>query len=213
MDNHLKKITDLRIKRTMENLEKNNMEAFYAEDISKVKEIVAGFLKEGDTVSVGGSMTLFETGIIDYLKNGKFNYLDRYEEGLSPAGVKDVFRKCFSADAYFTSTNALTEDGELYNVDGNGNRVAAMLFGPDKVIVIAGMNKIVPDADAAIERVRNIAAPANAVRLARKTPCTTVGHCMDCTSPERICNSYSLIGRQFTKGRIKVIIVGCDLGY
>ena len=213
MDNHLKSIMDKKIKRTMDNLEKNNMEAFYAEDASKVIEIVDTLVKDGETVSVGGSMTLFETGIIDYLKSGRFNYLDRYEAGLSPDGVKEVFRKAFSADTYFTSSNAVTEDGELYNVDGTCNRIAAMLYGPDKVIVIAGINKIVPDADAAIERVRNIAAPANAVRLNRKTPCVSVGYCMDCSSPERICNSYVLIGRQAAKGRIKVIIVGGDFGY
>jgi len=179
MDNNLKSIMDKRIKRTMDNLEKNNMEAFYAEDASKVIEIVDTLVKDGETVSVGGSMTLFETGIIDYLKSGRFNYLDRYKEGLSPDGIKEVFRKAFSADAYFTSSNAVTENGELYNVDGVGNRVASMIYGPDKVIVIAGINKIVPDADAAIERVRNIAAPANAVRLNRKTPCVSVGYCMD----------------------------------
>jgi hypothetical protein len=213
MDNNLKSITDKRIKRTMDNLEKNNMEAFYAEDASKVIEIVDTLVKDGETISVGGSMTLFETGIIDYLKSGRFNYLDRYKEGLSPDGIKDVFRKAFSADSYFTSSNAITENGELYNVDGTCNRIAAMLYGPDKVIVIAGINKIVPDEDAAIERVRNIAAPANAVRLSRKTPCVSVGYCMDCSSPERICNSYLLIGRQAVRGRIKVIIVGSDFGY
>jgi L-lactate utilization protein LutB len=213
MDNNLKSIMDKRIKRTMDNLEKNNMEAFYAEDASKVIEIVDTLVKGGETVSVGGSMTLFETGVIDYLKSGRFNYLDRYEAGLSSEGVKEVFRKAFSADAYFTSSNAVTENGELYNVDGTGNRVASMIYGPDKVIVIAGINKIVIDSDAAIERVRNIAAPANAVRLNRKTPCVSTGYCMDCSSPERICNSYALIGRQGAKGRIKVIIVGSDLGY
>ena len=213
MDNNLKSIMDKRIKRTMENLEKNNMEAYYAEDTAKVIGIVEGLVKEGETVAVGGSMTLFETGIIDYLKSGRFSYLDRYEAGLTPEGIKEVFRKSFSADAYFTSSNAVTEDGELYNVDGTCNRIAAMLYGPDKVIVIAGINKIVPDADAAVERVRNIAAPANAVRLNRKTPCVSTGYCMDCSSPDRICNSYALIGRQGAKGRIKVIIVGSDLGY
>ncbi len=213
MDNNLKSVIEKKIKRTMENLEKNNMEAFYAEDASKAMDIVKGLVKEGETVSVGGSMTLFETGLIEYLKSGKFNYLDRYAAGLTPEGVKEVFRKTFFADTYFTSTNALTEDGELYNVDGTCNRVAAMLYGPDKVIVIAGVNKIVPDSDSAIERVRRTAAPANAIRLSRKTPCVSTGYCMDCSSPERICNSYVLIGRQPAKGRIKVIIVGSDLGY
>jgi len=213
MDNNLKSVIEKRIKRTMENLEKNNMEAYYAEDSSKALEIVKELVKEGETVSVGGSMTLFETGLIEHLKSGKFNYLDRYAAGLTPEGIKDVFRKAFSADSYITSSNAVTENGELYNVDGTCNRVAAMLYGPDKVIVIVGVNKIVPDSDAAIERVRNTAAPANAIRLSRKTPCVSTGQCMDCSSPERICNSYVLIGRQAVKGRMKVVIVGTDLGY
>lgn len=213
MDSNIKCVSDLIVKRTMENLEKNNIEAFYVEDETMVVDKVKELITEGDTVSVGGSTTLFETGVIDYLRCGKYNFLDRYEDGLTPADIKQVFRKSFSADAYFTSSNALTEDGELYNVDGNGNRVAAMMYGPDKVIVIVGLNKIVVDADAAIERNRNFSAPANAMRLNRDTPCTKVGYCMDCKSKDRICNNYVLIARQGMKGRIKVIIVGKDLGY
>ncbi|MGE5628942.1 MAG: lactate utilization protein [Solirubrobacterales bacterium] len=213
MDNNLKTVIDMRIKRTMDNLIKNNMDAFYAEDESKVLEKVKELLNDGDTVSVGGSMSLFETGVIDYLRCGKYNFLDRYENGLDAEGLKAVFRKSFFADAYFTSSNAVTENGELYNVDGLGNRTAAMIYGPDKVIVIVGVNKIVSDSEAAIERNRNCAAPANAIRLDRNTPCAKVGYCMDCSSAERICNSYVLIGRQAVKGRIKVIIVGKDYGY
>jgi len=213
MDSNIKCVSDLRVKRTMENLEKNNIEAFYVEDETMVVDKVKELITEGDTVSVGGSTTLFETGVIDYLRCGKYNFLDRYEDGLTPADIKQVFRKSFSADAYFTSSNALTEDGELYNVDGNGNRVAAMIYGPDKVIVIVGLNKIVVDVDAAVERNRNFSAPANAMRLNRDTPCTKVGYCMDCKSKDRICNNYVLIARQGMKGRIKVIIVGKDLGY
>lgn len=213
MDNNLKTIIDLRIKRTMENLEKNNMDAFYVEDEVMVLDKVKELLNDGDTVAVGGSMTLFETGIIDYLRCGKYKFIDRYEDGLDAAGMKAVFRKSFFADAYFTSSNAITENGELYNVDGLGNRTAAMIYGPDKVIVIVGINKIVADSEAAIERNRNYAAPANAVRLNKNTPCVKVGYCMDCSSAERICNSYVLIGRQAIKGRIKVMIVGKDFGY
>jgi L-lactate utilization protein LutB len=213
VDKNIKCVMDLKIKRTLENLEKNNMEAFYVEDETKVVEKVAELINEGDTVSVGGSMTLFETGVIDYLRCGKFNFLDRYAEGLSAADMKELFRKSFSADAYFVSSNAVTEEGELYNVDGTGNRVAAMIYGPDNVIVVVGVNKIVADEDEAIERIRNISAPANAMRLNRNTPCTKVGYCMDCKSPDRICNAYVLIGRQGVKGRIKVIIVGEKLGY
>jgi L-lactate utilization protein LutB len=197
----------------MENLEKNNMEAFYVQNEADTLELVKGFMKDGDTVSVGGSQTLFQTGIIDYLRCEKYNFLDRYAENLTPEDLKNIYRKSFFADIYFTSSNAVTESGELYNVDGNGNRVAAMLYGPDQVIVIVGINKIVKDLEAAVERNKQISGPANNVRLNKNTPCTKVGTCMDCKNPERICNEYTVIRRQGRKGRIKVVIVNKELGY
>lgn len=213
MDENVLWHTEQKVKTTMDNLEKNNMEAYFVKDeeemLSKVKEL----LTEGETVAVGGSMTLFETGIIEYLRDGKFNFLDRYKAGLTQNEIKEIFRKSFFADSYLVSTNALTENGELYNVDGNGNRVAAMLYGPDQVIVIVGINKIVKDLDAAIKRNKEVSAPLNAKRLNKTTPCTKVGHCMDCKSSDRICNEYTLIRRQGIKGRIKVIIVGKEIGY
>lgn len=213
MDKNVLWNIEQRVKTTIDNLEKNNMEAYFVKNEEEVLSKVKEFINEGETVAVGGSMTLFETGIIDYLRSGKFNFLDRYKEGLTPDEIKEIFRKSFFADSYLVSTNALTENGELYNVDGNGNRVAAMLYGPDKVIVIAGINKIVKDVHEAINRNREISAPVNAKRLNKTTPCTKVGHCMDCKSSDRICNEYTLIRRQGKKGRIKVIIVGKDLGY
>lgn len=213
MDKNTQWVMEQKVKRTMENLEKNNMEAYFVEDEKALIEKIGEFLKEGDTVAVGGSMTLFETGVIDFLRNGKFSFLDRYEKGLTAEGIKDVFRKSFLADAYFVSSNAVTEKGELYNVDGNGNRVGAMLYGPDKVIVIVGVNKIVKDVEEAISRTKGYAAPANTKRLNRNTPCTRVGYCVECSSDERICNDYVLMRRQAQKGRVKVIIVGKELGY
>ncbi|HEX2938029.1 MAG TPA: lactate utilization protein, partial [Ruminiclostridium sp.] len=177
--------------------------------LKKAKELI----KDGDTVSVGGSMTLFETGIIDYLKSGRFNYLDRYADGLAHEDREKIFRESFFADDYFTSSNVVTEEGELYNVDGSGNRVSAMIFGPKSVIVVVGYNKIVSDREAAIERVRKIAAPANAARLSCKTPCAKKGECMDCKTDARICCSYVFLGQQRENGRIKVIIAGEPLGY
>lgn len=213
MDNNVKWVMEQKIKRTMENLEKNNIESYFVNDEKALIEKLGEFVKEEDTVSVGGSMTLFETGVIEFLRSGKFNFLDRYKEGLSADDIKDIFRKSFFADAYFVSSNALTEKGELYNVDGNGNRVAAMLYGPDKVIVIVGVNKIVKNVEEAVARNRECAAPANAKRLNRETPCAKVGYCVDCNSNSRICNDYVVIRRQGQKGRIKVIIVGKELGY
>lgn len=213
MDKNTDWVIEQRVKRTIENLEKNNMEGVYVNDEKALIEKIGTLVKDGETVSVGGSMTLFETGVIDYLRCGKFNFLDRYKEGLTHDDINEIFRKTFSADAFFTSSNAVTEDGELYNVDGNGNRIAAMLFGPDKVIVIVGVNKIVKNVEEAIERNRHIAAPANAKRLNKNTPCTKAGYCMDCRNQDRICNEYALIKRQMRKGRITVIIVGKELGY
>lgn len=213
MDSNIKWVIERKINRTMENLEKNNMEAFYVENEEELIEKISEFVKEGDTVSVGGSMTLFETGIIDFLRKGKYNFLDRYKEGLTSEQIKDIFRKSFLSDVYFTSSNAITEEGELYNVDGNGNRVAAMLYGPEKVVVVAGVNKIVKNVEEAIKRVKEVAAPANTVRLNKNTPCIKTGYCMSCMSSNRICNEYTLIKRQGMKGRIKVIIVGKELGY
>jgi L-lactate utilization protein LutB len=199
--------------RVIKNLEKNNMEGYYVKDEKEAVAKLEELLSDGQTVSVGGSMTLFETGVIDFLRSGKYVFLDRYEEGLKPEDLRKIYKQSFFADAYITSTNALTQNGELYNVDGNGNRVAAMLYGPDSVIVITGINKIVRDVDAAVKRVEDIAAPVNMKRLNRNTPCAETGHCHNCNSTQRACNEYVLIKRQGVKGRIKVIIVGKELGY
>jgi L-lactate utilization protein LutB len=202
-----------KIERTIESLNKNNMDGYFVRNEEELQQKIKEIMKEKDTVSVGGSMTLFETGIIDLLRNGDYNFLDRYKEGLTPEEITEIYRKTFYADTYLVSSNAITENGELYNVDGRGNRVAAMIFGPDKVIVVVGVNKIVKNLDDAIKRNREIAAPANTVRLGMQTPCAKVGYCMDCKSPQRICNAYTVIGRQGKKGRIHVIIMDKDLGY
>ena len=212
MDNNLKWVNEIKINRTLEALRKNNMEGYLIntenELIHKIQELV----NEGSKVSLGGSMTLFETKIMEHLRSGRYELLDRYKEGLTADEIKEIYRKSFFCDAYFTSTNAITEDGELYNVDGNGNRVAAMLYGPDKVIVIAGVNKIVKDIDEAISRVENFVAPANAKRLNKKTPCTVTGKCMNCSSPERICREYTVI-RKPVPNRIFILLLNEDYGY
>ena len=213
MDNNVIWSNELKINRTIESLKKNNMNGYYAKSREELIDIIEGIVKSGSKVSCGGSMTLFETGVIEHLRCGRYEFLDRYKEGLTKEDVVDIYKKAFFADAYFVSSNAVTENGELYNVDGNGNRVAAMLYGPDKVIVICGVNKIVKDVDEAIKRNRECAAPINAKRLNKKTPCTKVGYCMDCNSPERICNEYTLIKRQNNPERIHVIFLNENIGY
>lgn len=204
---------EMKINRTIEALKKNNMNGYYAKNRDEVIKLIEDIVAEGSKVAVGGSETLSELGVLEHLRSGRYDFLDRYKAGLTPEEVTNIFKQSFLADAYLSGCNAITENGELYNVDGNGNRVAAMLYGPDKVIVICGVNKIVKDVDEAIKRNREISAPMNAKRLNRKTPCAKVGYCMDCNSPERICNEYTLIKKQRSAERMHVIFLNENLGY
>lgn len=214
MDKNVQWVNEQKILRTIKALENNNMNGYYVKSreelFSKIDEIV----KENALVTCGGSTTLFEAGVIDYLrKSDRYEFMDRYKEGITEVDIVRMYKKAFTSDAYFSSTNAITEAGELYNVDGTGNRVAAMLYGPEKVIVICGVNKIVNDIDAAIERNKQFAAPINAKRLNRNTPCAKVGYCMECKSEDRICNEYTIIRRQKLKDRLHVIFLNEELGY
>ena len=214
---------DKRIEKTIKALQNNNMNAYYANDSKEAIAIAQTIVAEGATISHGGSVTLKEAGFIDLFNSGKYTYLDRSKPGLTPEEIMEVYRKTFSADAYFTSSNAITEKGELYNVDGNSNRVAAMLFGPDKVVVVAGVNKIVADVAEAADRVKRHAAPPNCVRLDKETYCAKQGKCVTaeddgdfcagCGSEDRICRNYVVMSKQRTKGRVNVIIVNEKLGY
>lgn len=213
MDKNVLWVNEQKILRTIKALEKNNMNGYMVsskEDlINKIEELISAKSK----VSCGGSMTLFETGVIDHLKSGRYDFLDRYKEGLTQKEIKEVFRQSFLSDVYVTSANAITENGEIYNVDGNGNRVAAILYGPDKVIIVAGVNKIVSNVEEAIIRTKENASPMNAKRLNKETPCTKIGQCVECNSHDRICNEYTLIKRQMDKNRIHVIFLNDNLGY
>lgn len=189
------------------------MEGFFVKDNDKLVELLKELIAEKSVIGIGDSMTLFETGVIDFLRKGKYTFLDKYKDGITSEGKKQIYIKNFSADTFMCSTNALTESGELYNIDGNGSRVAPMIYGPKQVILVCGINKIVKDIDEAEKRVRNYSAPIDAKRLNKNTPCTNLGYCIDCKSPNRICNDFVVIRGQFIKGRIKVIIVGKQLGY
>ena len=213
MNENVKWVVDKQVERTMKALKKNNMDSYYVKSHEELHKVLADLMPSGQTVSFGGAMTLFETKTLDWLRDQDYNLLDRYAPGLSPENIKQMYRDAFSADTYLTSTNAITEEGELYNVDGRGNRVAAMIYGPDQVIVVTGTNKIVKNHDEAIERNRRIAAPANVRRLDRKTPCASLGYCTDCDSPDRICSAYVTIRKQFDPDRLKVIFVEGQYGY
>lgn len=222
MDNSLKSIITKRINRTGENLRKNNMEFYYAETRDDVPGIVESLIKEGDVITNGGTMTMAECGLTELLNSSKYKYLDRTK--MSPEEVQKLYIDAFSADVYISSSNAITEDGVLYNVDGNSNRVAAIAYGPKSVIIIAGYNKIVKNLAEAELRVKTIAAPANCERLSCETYCKEKGECLSLSKPEhemcdgcsssaRICCNYLVSAYQRHKGRIKVIIVGEELGY
>ena len=202
---------------TVKALQANNMEAVFLEHRGQLLDAISTDLPQGAVVSVGGSVTLNETGVLTHIydldSKGKIRFLDRYAKDLTRDQVTDIMRQAFLSDVFITSTNAITTDGYLYNVDGNGNRVAAMIFGPKKVLVIAGYNKIVDSHHDAVRRVREIAAPKNVSRLNLSAPCGKTGHCMKCHSKDRICCSYTFLGQQRQAGRIKVILIGEELGY
>lgn len=211
---------DKRIEKTIENLKKNNMAAYYVESSDEAVKLVGELLTEGETISCGGSVTLAESGVLALMQSGKYNFLDR-SRAAGPEEVGEIYRKTFYADTFLTSANALTEEGELVNVDGNCNRISAITFGPKSVIVVVGVNKLVSNVDEGFKRVKEIAAPLNTKRLGCNTPCAKLGRCIKadrpipegCDSPERICVNYLVSGRQRVKDRVKVIICNESLGY
>ena len=204
-----------KVERTMQALAKNRIPAVYTPTSAEAVKVVESMMKEGDTISCGGTVTLRETGIRDLMQSGKYHFLDR--EAMDP---EEVYAKTFAADVFLTSANAITEEGQLYNVDGRGNRVAALIYGPKKVIVVAGVNKIVRNVDEAILRVKTTAAPPNALRQDMGTPCQSLGACVGtkgemcagCSHEKRMCCHYVVTSWQKTE-RIHVVLVGEELGY
>ncbi|MCL2755321.1 MAG: lactate utilization protein [Oscillospiraceae bacterium] len=219
MNQQVNKINLLKINRTGEALKQNNMEFHYAETCEDAVKIVEQLLTPGDTVAAGGSQTIKQCGVLELLKSDKYKYFDR--DAVSIDELEKLYRASFSANAYISSTNAITENGELYNVDGNSNRIAAIAFGPQSVIILAGYNKIVKNIDEAVARVKSMSAPANAMRLNAATDCYETGECSaaecgmtdGCDSSDRICCNYLISAKQKHKNRIKVIIINEALGY
>ena len=211
MDQYLSATIQKRIEITVEALRKNRFEAHYLPTKEELLAEISKRLSAGGSCSLGGSMTLRETGVQALLeKGGNFTYFDRYAPG---ADIPKVYQQALSCDVYLSGTNAVTMDGKLYNVDGKANRVAAICYGPQKVIIVAGYNKIVSDVPAAQERLRHFCAPANALRLERKTPCAATGVCQDCSSPHRMCSQELITGWQQVEQRICVFILGEQYGF
>ncbi|MDR2909420.1 MAG: lactate utilization protein [Oscillospiraceae bacterium] len=210
MNDALRELRQRHIEAAVDALRKNRFEAEYVEGPEELIKRLGEKIPAGSSCSLGGSMTIDYAGVRDWLeKRSDINYLDRYAKG---ADTDRVFHDALSCDVYLTGTNAVTMQGELYNVDGTGNRVAALCFGPKRVIVIAGFNKIVGNLEEAKIRMRSIAAPANALRLKRKTPCAATGRCQDCASEDRLCSQYLVTGWQRSPGRICVYIMGGEYG-
>lgn len=213
MNENIKWVNEKKIEKTINNLKKNNINGYYVKDNDELINLIKDIAKEGEVVSVGGSMSLFESKVIELLRSGRYEFLDRYKENLTQEDIKEIYRKSFFADTYFASANAITEDGEIFNVDGNGNRVAAILYGPDKVVLIVGVNKIVKNIEQAVARNRAISGPANAKRLNLSTPCIKTGQCMECNIEDRICCEYTVIKRQRNPKRMHVIFINDTLGF
>lgn len=210
------------VEKTMKNLEKNNIKPYFVEKKEDVVPLIKTLIKEGESVSNGGSESLKQTGVIDLLKSGDYDFIDR--TGLQGEELRQAYIRAFGCDTFFCSSNAVTENGELYNVDGNSNRVACIVYGPRQVVMVVGVNKIVKNIDEAIERVKCKAAPPNTVRLNLDTPCSKTGKCVSlmkekpficdgCASEQRVCCNYVVSAHQRHKDRIKVIIVNEELGY
>jgi len=199
--------------KVIKGLEKRNFNGYYCETAEAAVEKAMAMLEDGASAAWGGSETLKQTGLIERLKQAdNLQVIDR-DAAQTPEEKRQIYFKCSAADYYFMSSNAITQDGELVNVDGMGNRVACLIYGPANIIILAGMNKIVPDVRSGIERVRYTAAPPNANRLGLKTPCASAGYCMDCHVPDCICSDIVITRRSKEKGRIKVILIGEDSGY
>lgn len=198
-------------------LEKNNFEAFITKDIDEarslaLKDIIPGISPK--SISWGGSMTFMSTGLHEELKKSSdYEIVDTYDRSrFTPEEIVEMRRQALLTDLFITGTNAVTETGVLVNLDMIGNRVGGITFGPKNVIILVGRNKLVRNLEEAMERVKNYAAPINAMRLDMNTPCTKTGRCSECKSPSRICNSWTITEKSFPRGRIKVIVINQDLG-
>ena len=196
----------------IKNLKRRHMEGFYCATAEEAVKKVSELIEDGSSVTWGGTMTVRDLGIPDYLRNrGTLEVLDR-DLVETPEEKQAMYLRAFSTDVYLTSANAISEDGVIVNIDGNGNRVAAITWGPKKVIFVVGLNKVAQDVESALARARSTAAPTNAARFDVKTPCKTDGVCHNCNSPQSICNYVHFL-RNSPQGRHIVVLVGDPLGY
>ncbi len=201
------------VKKTILNLNRNNVAGYYVNSVEELHEVIKSLIQTGETVGCGDSATLEQTGILNMMRCSNYQFLDKYKPGLTHDEKREIYLQNFRADSFLTGVNAVTIDGKLFNIDGNGSRIAPVIYGPNQVIVVAGTNKIVNSVEEAIMRTRQIAAPLDAKRLDKDTPCTKLNKCIDCHHKNRICNDFVLITGQFQKNRIKVIFIEGNYGF
>lgn len=207
-----KKYFEKRAQVLIKNLNSRHFDAYYCDNKQDALEKALELIPRGKTVGWGGAMSAQQIGLIDTLNGGEYNAIDR-DQAKTPEEREQAMKKCLLADVFVTGANALSLDGQMVNIDGNGNRVAAIVYGPESVVVIAGMNKVVDTLEAAVTRARTVAAPMNKQRFALQTPCEITGACADCKSDGCICNQILITRNCKPAGRIKIILVGEELGF
>lgn len=210
--NNLQAAFSAAVPNIIKNLAQRNIEAFYYENAKTMVEDILKKIPAGSSITWGGSESIKECGLMDAIQNDTYVLLDR-TTAKTPEEQREFYSKAVMADVFLMSTNAITYDGELINIDGNGNRLACLMQGPKEVFIIVGMNKFVGSVEEGIHRIQNIASPANVQRLHKNTPCYTLGKCAHCFSKESICSHTVITRRSSHPGRIKVFIVPENLGY
>ena len=209
MNENITKRNELLAQKVIKGLESRNMSGYYAADKKEALELALKLIPENSSVTMGGCMSAHEIGLVEALKNGAYDFIDRDKA----TDKRAAMLAAYDADFFLSSVNAMTEDGVLVNIDGNSNRVSAIAQGPKKVIFIVGMNKVCSDVDGAMKRARNVAAPVNAQRFGLSTPCAKTGSCMNCKSPDTICCQFLITRFSRHEGRIHVILVNDNLGF
>ncbi|MBR6148077.1 MAG: lactate utilization protein [Lachnospiraceae bacterium] len=209
MNENISKRNELLASQVIKGLESRNMSGYYASDKDEALKIALSLIEKGSTVTMGGAMSAHEIGLVDALKKGDYNFIDRDQEKDKRAAMLAAY----DADVFLSSANAITNDGVMVNIDGNSNRVSAIAQGPKKVVFIVGMNKVCDDIDGAMKRARNVAAPINAQRFNLNTPCAKTGACFNCKSPDTICCQFLITRYSRHEGRIHVILVNDNLGF
>jgi len=217
MDDPIRNYWIIRLQKLKKKLESNNFDVYIADNKDLAKKIAYDTIIPAiapKTISWGGSITFVATRLYEALRNDpRYTVLDTYDKSLSPEESIQRRRESLLVDLFITGTNAVTEAGHLVNLDMIGNRIAALTFGPRHVILFVGRNKIVPDHEAAVDRVKNYAAPVNVMRLDKKSPCGKTGRCENCSSPDRICNTWTITEKCFPKNRVKIVLINDDMGF